>query len=220
MLSFRAMNDILKIQNAYDQMSSEYDQLAARANYAVPPWLARTFPDSLKSNTIKALDLGCGSGNIGLQITQLNPQVELWGVDISEGMVEMARGKRIYKNLFVHNLNDSLKALPLPQFELVIGFGVFEFIENIGRLFSEISAMLQPEAHFLCSFQEWDPEDPHKPRKKLNGHGFTHFARSPKEIEHMCRNNKLQLQSIEKTEGYVSPSTGNSCPYLLVHIKK
>ena len=56
----------------------------------------------------KILDVGCGTGLVGSSLSTLG-YINLDGLDFSLDMLEVAREKRVYKNLIQADLNKKLK---------------------------------------------------------------------------------------------------------------
>ena len=56
----------------------------------------------------KILDVGCGTGLVGSSLSTLG-YIDLDGLDFSSDMLEVAREKRVYKNLIQADLNKKLK---------------------------------------------------------------------------------------------------------------
>lgn len=97
-----------KIQEYYDQWAVAYDRDVSNEEYIGPKYIA-DFLETLKSdNGLKALDAsdrnikihdaGCGTGLVGIVLKHKGYQ-NIDGSDLSEGMVEQARGTGAYNAL-------------------------------------------------------------------------------------------------------------------------
>jgi predicted TPR repeat methyltransferase len=82
--------------------------------------------DQKRSDKHRVFDAGCGTGLVGQRFIDLVNQdlVELYGGDLSSGMLEIAKSKNIYADLQVVNLQ---KPLPYDaeSFDSIISHGVF-----------------------------------------------------------------------------------------------
>lgn len=210
----RKENDKNAVKAAYDSMAKDYDKIVVEARYAVTSWLQAELKHCSAN---QVLDLACGSGNLGVVVRSINPLADLVGLDLSTGMLAQASEKKIYSRLVPHDLDQSLQPLNLPQADVVLIFGVLEFLREPLRLLEEASGLLQPGGHLLCSFHErLDGQSESIP----NTHGFTHHAYTTGDVEGLIAGAGLQLNKSDHVTGYISPSSGTACPYLLVHAVK
>jgi len=89
-----------------------------------------------------ALDLGCGDGLMG---AALRPCAEiLVGVDLSAGMVELARERGVYDKLARQDIRAFLEQGPAASADLVVAADVLPYFGDLRALFAAI-------AHALCS---------------------------------------------------------------------
>ncbi len=89
---------------------------------------------------MKILDLGCGTGNVAVQLMKLL-NVDIVGVDISEEMLKIAREKSI-EVLYTDIDNDPLP-FPNASFNVVIGTYIIHQIHNLEHLLSESYRVLR-----------------------------------------------------------------------------
>jgi ubiquinone/menaquinone biosynthesis C-methylase UbiE len=113
-----------------------------------------------------ALDIGCGGGSQSLMLAQnLGPGAQVLGVDISEPMLQVARGKAAKAELSQADLS-FLQAdaatydFGTPDFDLVFSrFGVMFFDDPIGA-FSNLRKFLRPQARLaFCCWQAMQDND-------------------------------------------------------------
>lgn len=99
-----------------------------------------------------ALDLGCGTGTIALRLQQLNPEAEVHGIDIAEGMISAAQKRSIKEKTpqVVFQLGD-MEHIPYPNesFDLVISNLSLQWLDNPQQCFSEVHRILKPEGRFV-----------------------------------------------------------------------
>jgi len=86
------------------------------------PNSVQTFQRYVKDKSKYIIDVGCGTGLVGLQLKKLGYK-NFDGVDISQEMIDIAID-RGYESLFLGNLNETLP-IKSNQYEAAICVGVF-----------------------------------------------------------------------------------------------
>ncbi len=104
--SYRAKTPA-EAQSAYDHWAQTYEADLCAAGYRIPAMIASVFTRFVPSDTKPLLDAGCGGG------IQAEPLAELGygpitGIDLSEGMLGVARDKAIYHDLQQQVLGEPL----------------------------------------------------------------------------------------------------------------
>ncbi len=142
-----------QVEEMFDNISPKYDLLNHLLSVNIDKlWRKRTIKKLKTYNPRKVLDVATGTGDFALVATKLG-NVEVLGIDISEGMLNVAREK-IKKKRLEHQLS-VLKAdsenLPFENdlFDAaIVGFGVRNF-ENLEKGLSEILRVLKPGGVFF-----------------------------------------------------------------------
>ncbi len=142
-----------QVEEMFDNISPRYDLLNHLLSVNIDKlWRKRTIKKLKTYNPRKVLDIATGTGDFALAATKLG-NVEVLGIDISEGMLNVAREK-IKKKRLEHQLS-VLKAdsenLPFENdlFDAaIVGFGVRNF-ENLEKGLSEILRVLKPGGVFF-----------------------------------------------------------------------
>lgn len=99
----------------YDDWAKSYDKgvLDESQDYVGPAIAAATLLKHLGSTTIdksfEILDAGCGTGLVGTNLTKAGARI-VDGVDLSPGMLEVARDTGVYRKLDVADLSRPLSA--------------------------------------------------------------------------------------------------------------
>ncbi len=157
---------IVEVQQGYGEWVNTYEQtvldemdlrLFERLNSV--PW------DSLGT----VLDLACGTGRIGAWLKQ-KTSAEIDGVDLTPEMLEIARGKQIYRSLT--NSDVSATGLPDASYDLCIQSLADEHMATLPPLYTEAARVTKPGGFFaLVGFH---------PQFLMAGVP-THFDRAPGE---------------------------------------
>ncbi len=134
----------------YARWAREYDQqMVEGLNYVSPGLIAGKMMERLDDRDAKILDLGCGTG---LTVYPLAEQgfTNLYGIDLSREMVEVANRKGLYKGLQVGDVN-----LPLEyesdSLDGVISSGTFTHGHVGPGPLDEICRILKPGGILACT---------------------------------------------------------------------
>ena len=97
------------IKRLYRDWAETYDEhLESGLGYRAPELLSSMLSRVVSNFESKILDVGCGTGLVGSSLSTLG-YTNLDGLDFSLDMLEVAREKRVYKNLIQADLNKKLK---------------------------------------------------------------------------------------------------------------
>ena len=148
------MNDLKeKSKAAFNQQAATYDtdMKGQHARSLYPILLDRLSHISYHS----ALDLGCGTGEMMKQILQTDNCKELYGIDLSEEMLAVAKSKLPDQVKLL--LGDS-ESLPFPDnfFDVVYCNDSFHHYPAPRNVLSEVQRVLKPGGTFLMG-DCWQP---------------------------------------------------------------
>jgi predicted TPR repeat methyltransferase len=91
-------------RDIYDDWSQDYDEhLKAELGYIAPGVAVAELAQHLQQRDLEIIDFGCGTGLVGEALHEQG-FVHIDGTDISNGMLEQARAKQIYRNLLCADL--------------------------------------------------------------------------------------------------------------------
>jgi len=109
----------------YDSWAESYeDDFAAAEGYAYPERIAGLLAGLIRNSTGRIADIGCGTGLIGFHLRKLGVTAPLDGLDISQGMLEIAARKNVYAELLLADLTDP-SSLPETRYDALISAGTF-----------------------------------------------------------------------------------------------
>ncbi len=136
----------------YDDWAHQYDQDLRNKNYLTPGRVAEALSQFHDDGLTRILDFGCGSGLSG---TALNAAgfSEIDGADISEGMLEIARQKAIYKRLW-HIESD--KPLPFKRgdYPIITAAGAISVGAAPGIAYDQLLEVLVPGGLLVFSMND------------------------------------------------------------------
>lgn len=131
----------------YDSWSSSYDRdFAVRSGYIYPEELAQRFFARADPEDNPILDIGCGTGLVGLAFAGRGKTVD--GMDISTGMLAEARRSCAYRDLIEVDLTDP-STIPARRYGGLVSCGTFT-IGHLGPVAFE-SALQLARPGALCA---------------------------------------------------------------------
>ncbi|MBW4983371.1 class I SAM-dependent methyltransferase [Mameliella sp. CS4] len=139
----------------YDAWAKTYDAAVEGEGYATPRRCAEALHALMPDPTAPILDFGCGTGLSGLAL-RLAGFTTIDGVDLSSGMLDLARERQTYRRLSQIGSDD-----PLPG-----GYAAIAAIGVIGAGAAPLHALerifdaLEPGAICVFSFNDHTLEDP------------------------------------------------------------
>jgi ubiquinone/menaquinone biosynthesis C-methylase UbiE len=173
----------------FDQLATDFDRFLPQIHPVTLALLDRLPPPAAGA---KLLDVACGTGEPGLTLLRLWPNLQLLGVDQSDAMIAVARNKAAREAL--HNARFvvmNCEALTLPDASVdaaVSRFGVLMF-GDVPASSRELSRVLLPGGHF--SIAVWD---------ELAGNTLINVA-SEVMRAHLPRNYRSPLEPLEVWAG-------------------
>jgi len=119
----------------YDEKSEEWGYRGARDGAS---WLLR-----FASADSRILDAGCGTGLVGAELARRGA-TELWGCDISQNMLNVARTKKVYADKLV---KADLCAIPFRDefFDSLICVAVLTYAPAIAKVMREFHRLVRLE---------------------------------------------------------------------------
>ena len=141
-----------ELADAYSAWAAGYDRQTAAMGYCLPflvgGWIARHVPQG----DGPLLDAGCGTGLSGPALAALG-YGDIEGLDMSDKMLAVARGRGAYGNLVAGKLGD---ALPWPDghFAAVFSTGVFTEGHAPASALDEIVRITRPGGHVILTVRD------------------------------------------------------------------
>ncbi len=148
------------VKERFDNFADHFDvtlwrQLEYRVPQLVAEFLLKTHPD----RRFNVLDLGCGTGLVGVCLGPLNGFII--GVDLSEEMIRKAAQHGIYERFHSVNVLDALRETPADHYEAITCCDVLVYVGDLSEVIPNALRILKPGGHFLfsCEAAEEDEAD-------------------------------------------------------------
>lgn len=111
-------------RDVYENWAPTYDQnLQQDYGYIAPNLAVDVFARYCIDKKARILDLGCGTGLVGRELAKQGYN-DIDGLDISPGMLDVARGKKIYGDLIVGDMTQPID-LGERSYDAAIAVGCF-----------------------------------------------------------------------------------------------
>ena len=108
----------------YARWAATYESdFVAAAGYLHPRVISDVF-DELVPDVATAMDAGAGTGLIGSYLCRMRPSLALDGIDLSAEMLDVARAKGVYRNLYERDLTQPVFDTEAP-YDALISIGLF-----------------------------------------------------------------------------------------------
>jgi predicted TPR repeat methyltransferase len=109
------------------------------------PWLAQR-------GGLRVADLGCGTGLSGGFARAR--AAKLVGVDLSQGMLEIARGRGLYDELHCEEIGDWLARQAPGAIDLALALDVFIYVGDLDRVLQAAFPAIAPDGRFVFTIEE------------------------------------------------------------------
>ena len=146
------------VRKLFDEFSSHYDEtMLAKLNYRVHLHLRDLADRAIAKprSPQRILDLGCGTGLVGIAFRDFAAGGAIDGIDLSPRMIEAARARGVYRDLMLGDLEVML-ATPGQQYDLVTAADTMIYLGDLSHCFSGVFSRLEPGGHFLFGVERLD----------------------------------------------------------------
>lgn len=138
------------VATLFDQTAEAFDgMLVEQLGYAVPMMIREVLEKHGVTPAARLLDLGCGTGLTGESLADWAGHST--GVDLSEGMIEIADEKEVYDALYIGDAEGFLVAAEGETWDLISATDVVPYLGGLDGFMNAIAARLSPGGHVVFS---------------------------------------------------------------------
>ena len=177
------------VEDLFDNYASKFESaLVNSLEYKIPKIITKLIMEKNSGVSLgSVLDLGCGTGLLGLEIKQFCSSLE--GIDLSNLMVEQARKKNVYDKLSHRDIIDYLAAENL-DFDYFIATDVLVYVGDLSHIFELLKPRNKSGGKLVFSTEH------------TNADGFVlektgRYSHSKKYIKNMCEKFNYKLCHFE-----------------------
>lgn len=182
------------VEDLFNQFANQFEgHLIETLEYKIPTLLRKVLGDTrlTKEKFDKVVDLGCGTGLAGVEFRDIANT--LIGIDLSKGMIQEAKNKGVYDQLYVDDLVQGLGKLG-EGIDLFISTDVFIYVGNLEATFEAVRKSAAPNAYFVFSTEHSETPD------EFVLQSSSRYAHSKAYIEHLANQFGFKLEHFEETK--------------------
>lgn len=184
-----ANTDTAYVAALFDDYAPRFEsQLLHTLGYEGPDRLMALLLPALAGRVVDtALDLGCGTGLMGLKLRPHAARLE--GIDLAAGMVAEATRKQVYDELRQAELSAYLRDHP-GALDLVTAADVLNYCGALAPVFAAVAARLAPGGLFAFTVERHEGTEPMVVRPSLR------YAHSEAAVRAACEDAGLDLVAL------------------------
>lgn len=188
----RATNDY--VRETFDQFAETFEKHLGNLDYQAPQLLIDVIQQFIRKpeRMLNVLDAGCGTGLCGPLLRPYSGC--LTGVDISSGMIEIARDRGIYDDLITAELTGYLKE-SVSKFDLVVATDTLCYFGDLKEVLNAMAAALHTGG-FAAFTVEHATKTQNEAGFKLNKHG--RFSHTEDYTQRVSKEAGLNVQAMAK----------------------
>ncbi len=192
------------VKDVFNRFAENFDtQLQQDLHYEIPEKLAELIGELVSFPEVgNVLDLGCGTGLMGLAISPIHGQMV--GVDLSEKMLEKARARNIYQRLECSDLLTMMRNEPSSSYDLIAATDVFVYLGKLDEIIREAKRLLIKGGLFAFSIEAIEGLQNAKgvqvEEREYQLQGSGRYAHSVKYLSRLASDNDFQVMEMKGTQ--------------------
>jgi predicted TPR repeat methyltransferase len=147
-----------EMRDAYDDWASEYDRDVEAQGYVTPKRVAEALARHMPDMGQPVMDYGCGTGLSGVALAKAGFGA-IDGADLSQGMLEVARGREAYREVRLVEPEQKLAEV-VGGYRAIAAAGVISKGAAPPELYGQILDVMEPGALLAFSLNELSLAEP------------------------------------------------------------
>jgi len=175
----------------FNSCAARFDESLARLHYRGPEIVLGALRQTAQpaESGWRIIDAGCGTGLVGVQLRPVARR--LVGVDLSPGMLDLARSRGVYDELVNGDIIEFLREHP-HNFEVMTAADVLTYLGELDEFFQAAAVALQPEGIVVVLVEALNG----KSNYRVNPTG--RFCHSRQYLSDSMRGAGLRIESIRE----------------------
>lgn len=148
------------VAEQYDKWGDEYEEITYKKwKYTIPELVLELLPQYISVDDRNVLDAGCGTGGMGSLLREKYSKVKLTGIDVSNKMLELAKQKGCYQDLYRVDFEHAFPVIDSNGLDLVLCLGVTSYLTPSMPFLSEFGRVLKSGGILVITFRDdlYDP---------------------------------------------------------------
>lgn len=138
------------VKKLFDPVADTFDMhMVVGLKYRLPKQVAGLIKDRYPELKLNVLDLGCGTGLLGVCLGRI--QGAMVGVDVSEAMTAKALWHQVYDRIHHVNVLDALRETPDSLYDVIACLDVFIYVGLLTNVIPDAYRILVPGGHLIFS---------------------------------------------------------------------
>lgn len=140
------------VERTFDSFAASFEAKLEQLSYRAPALVAAMLENSHlePSKQLDVLDAGCGTGLCGPLLAPYARR--LIGVDLSEGMLALAKEKQVYDGLIKGELTDYMRAQPA-TFDVIVSADTLVYFGDLESVVGAAASALRPDGVFIFTLE-------------------------------------------------------------------
>jgi cyclopropane fatty-acyl-phospholipid synthase-like methyltransferase len=160
----------------FDTISPVYDK-RTRGDWKSPSAVAAQ-AKPLLDDTTNLLDFGVGTGAVLSALDVGVNSSKIFAVDVASTLIDEWRRKFPAADVRQIQTACEIGAFGWPQFDVIVSSGVFEYIERIDSLISDLSGLLNRSGELIFTYQPIISDHPRQSDRETKTHWTIDYAKS------------------------------------------
>lgn len=141
------------VAGLFDSYAAFFDDHLVRGmRYQLPKRVADLIREWNPSLRLNVLDLGCGSGLLGVCLGRIDGA--LIGVDLSAGMIEQAKMHQVYDRFHLVDIAEALTQTPAGLYQVIAALDVVGYVGRLDDILQQAHRVLADGGRLIFSFEE------------------------------------------------------------------